>query len=59
LITKVHFIKVGIAPTLESLKFQIAEAKQRNEARDKRLAEYQNLDPMQKLVIKPPSPQAI
>ena len=56
---KVHFIKVGIAPTLGLQKFQSAQAKQRKEARDRKLEAYKNLDPMQKLAMNPPSPAAI
>ena len=41
------------------LEKKIAEAKARNDERDKRLEAYKNLDPMQKLAMNPPSQQAI
>ena len=41
------------------LEKKIAEAKQRNAERDKRLEAYKNLDPMQKLAMNPPSEAAI
>ena len=41
------------------LEKKIAEAKARNDERDRKLAEYQKLDPMQKLAMNPPSPEAI
>ena len=41
------------------LEKKIAEAKARNDERDRKLAEYQKLDPMQKLAMNPPSQQAI
>ena len=41
------------------LEKKIAEAKARNDERDKRLEAYKNLDPMAKLAMNPPSPEAI
>ena len=41
------------------LEKKIAESKARNDERDRRLAEYQKLDPMQKLAMHQPSPEAI
>ena len=41
------------------LEKKIAEAKARNDERDKRLEAYKNLDPMQKLAMNPPSEAAI
>ena len=41
------------------LEKKIAEAKARNDERDRKLAEYQKLDPMQKLAMNPPSPESI
>ena len=41
------------------LEKKIAEAKARNDERDRKLAEYQKLDPMQKLAMNPPSEAAI
>ena len=41
------------------LEKKIAEAQARNAERDRKLAEYQKLDPMQKLAMNPPSPEAI
>ena len=38
---------------------KIAEAKARNDERDKKLEAYKNLDPMAKLAMNPPSPEAI
>ena len=41
------------------LEKKIAESKARNDERDRRLAEYQKLNPMQKLAMHQPSPEAI
>ena len=41
------------------LENKIAEAKARNDERYRKLALYQKLDPMQKLAMNPPSPEAI
>ena len=41
------------------LEKKIAEAKARNDERDKKLEAYKNLDPMQKLAMNPPSEAAI
>ena len=38
---------------------ELAEITARNEARDKRLEAYKNLDPMTKLAMNPPSQEAI
>ena len=38
---------------------ELAEITARNEARDRRLAEYQKLDPMQKLAMNPPSAEEV
>jgi len=41
------------------LEKKIAEAQARNAERDKKLEAYKNLDPMAKLAMNPPSPEAI
>ena len=41
------------------LEKKIAEAKARNDERDKKLEAYKNLDPMAKLAMNPPSAQAV
>ena len=41
------------------LEKKIAEAKARNEERDRKLAEYNKLSPYQKMAMNPPSPKAI
>ena len=41
------------------LEKKIAESKARNDERDRKLAEYQKLDPMQKLAMNQPSPEAL
>ena len=41
------------------LERKVAEAAERNAERDKKLEAYKNLDPMQKLAMNPPSPEAI
>ena len=41
------------------LEKKIAEAKARNDERDRKLAEYNKLDPMAKMAMNPPSPQAV
>ena len=41
------------------LEKKIAEAKARNDERDRKLAEYNKLDPMAKMAMNQPSPQAV
>ena len=41
------------------LEKKIAEAKARNNERDRKLAEYNKLDPMAKMAMNQPSPQAV
>ena len=49
-------VKEGKKQILEK---KIAEAKAKNDERDKKLEAYKNLDPMQKLAMNPPSEAAI
>ena len=53
-------LKEEIAKGKELLRQQeLEKITARNAERDRKLAEYQKLDPMQKLAMNPPSPEAI